>query len=252
MRIIPVIDLMGTTVVHAVAGDRSSYRPIQSKLTCDCTPESIGRALSTEFRAQTVYVADLDAIGGAEPLWETYGQLADCGLELWLDAGISSPERAAQFCTVPTGAHRSVVRWIIGLESITSPETLRQTADTIGTDRCIFSLDLRHGTPLTQADAWSGFSAVEIARVAVESGVCTIIVLDLAQVGTGQGVGTISLCHQLRARWPEITLVAGGGVRDLGDLLELNESGCDAALVASALHDGRLTREMLTEAGHTL
>jgi phosphoribosylformimino-5-aminoimidazole carboxamide ribotide isomerase len=36
-------------------------------------------------------------------------------------------------------------------------------------------------------------------------------------------------------------VLAGGGVRDLDDLRQLAEFGCDGALVASALHDGRLT-----------
>ena len=80
----------------------------------------------------------------------------------------------------------------------------------------------------------------------------SMIVLDLARVGTGQGVGTLSLCRQLRALWPEINLVAGGGVRNLADLHDLQESGCHAALVASALHDGRLTRDILADAGHVL
>jgi phosphoribosylformimino-5-aminoimidazole carboxamide ribotide isomerase len=36
-------------------------------------------------------------------------------------------------------------------------------------------------------------------------------------------------------------IVAGGGVRGVPDLEALANAGCDAALVASALHDGRLT-----------
>jgi phosphoribosylformimino-5-aminoimidazole carboxamide ribotide isomerase len=60
-----------------------------------------------------------------------------------------------------------------------------------------------------------------------------------------EGVGTESLCRQLRALDAEIEIVAGGGVRGLGDLESLAAAGCDGALVASALHDGRLTAEML-------
>jgi hypothetical protein len=38
-----------------------------------------------------------------------------------------------------------------------------------------------------------------------------------------------------------LQIVAGGGVRSAADLRSLSAAGCDAALVASALHDGRLT-----------
>ncbi len=40
---------------------------------------------------------------------------------------------------------------------------------------------------------------------------------------------------------PGVTLLAGGGVRNADDLRRLKASGCDAALVATALHDGRIT-----------
>ena len=46
---------------------------------------------------------------------------------------------------------------------------------------------------------------------------------------------------RVRAAERELTLIAGGGVRGPGDLARLAEAGCDGALVASALHDGRLT-----------
>ena len=79
MRIIPVIDLMGDTVVHAIAGQRSAYRPVQSVLASQSTPDGIGRALSQTFQATSVYVADLDAIAGADPAWTAYRQIARCG-----------------------------------------------------------------------------------------------------------------------------------------------------------------------------
>ena len=251
MRIIPVIDLMGDTVVHAIAGQRSAYRPVQSVLASQSTPDSIGRALSQTFQATSVYVADLDAIAGADPAWTAYRQIARCGLNLWVDAGLSSPERAGEFSPGRPDASW-IERVVVGLESITSPEALQHTVRVIGKDRCIFSLDLRQGTPITGSAAWAGYGAVEIAQAAAEAGVRSMIVLDLARVGTGQGVGTLSLCRQLRALWPEINLVAGGGVRNLADLHDLQESGCHAALVASALHDGRLTRDILADAGHSL
>jgi phosphoribosylformimino-5-aminoimidazole carboxamide ribotide isomerase len=42
-------------------------------------------------------------------------------------------------------------------------------------------------------------------------------------------------------RHPEVELITGGGVRDADDLAALRQSGVAGVLVASALHDGRLT-----------
>jgi phosphoribosylformimino-5-aminoimidazole carboxamide ribotide isomerase len=65
-------------------------------------------------------------------------------------------------------------------------------------------------------------------------------VLDLARVGMGEGVGTEPVCRSLRCIDPKLQIISGGGVRGLGDLESLAQAGCDAALVASALHDGRV------------
>ncbi len=83
-------------------------------------------------------------------------------------------------------------------------------------------------------------SAQQIALTAFRGGVRRMIVLDLARVGMGEGVGTEQLCRSLACRLPELEIIAGGGVRGPGDLDSLARAGCDAALVASALHDGRL------------
>jgi phosphoribosylformimino-5-aminoimidazole carboxamide ribotide isomerase len=94
---------------------------------------------------------------------------------------------------------------------------------------------------LTASRAWQSRLAEEIAGLAVEAGFQRLIVLDLAFVGVNQGPGVERLCSSLRAAHPQIELIAGGGVRGVDDLRRLADCGCDAALVASALHDGRLT-----------
>src|SRR5947208_666357 len=77
---------------------------------------------------------------------------------------------------------------VIGVESATGPEVLDAG--------CCFSLDLRDGVPLRPwADGPEG-----IATLAVERGVGSLIVLDLARVGTGTGTGTEELCGRLRSR----------------------------------------------------
>ncbi len=71
--------------------------------------------------------------------------------------------------------------------------------------------------------------------------------LDLADVGVASGTGTLQLCHNIRREFPAIELIAGGGVRSVADLLALQSAGCNAALVASAIHDKRLTPDDLRE-----
>jgi phosphoribosylformimino-5-aminoimidazole carboxamide ribotide isomerase len=66
-----------------------------------------------------------------------------------------------------------------------------------------------------------------------------VAVLDLARVGAGDGLDT-HLIARVRNAAPGVSLLAGGGVRGLDDLMRLADAGCDGALVATALHNGRL------------
>lgn len=238
MQVIPVIDLMRGQVVRGVGGRRDEYRPIESRLATDSQPQTVGDALAgLGFR--TTYVADLDAILGGTPAWATYGQLLDRGLDLWVDAGLSTGDQAralARFAVVGVGLSGIIV----GLESLSHPDSLAEMCSAVGSSRLIFSLDLKAGALLTRWPAWRALSPLAIATLAIRAGVRRMIVLDLGQVGMGRGVGTEPLCRNLRCLDPELQIIAGGGVRDLADLAALEAAGCDAALVASALHDGRL------------
>ncbi len=239
MRIMPVLDLQGGQVVHAIAGERSRYRPVQSIFASDSRPETVARGLVGHFGFREAYVADLDAIAGRAPNWPALEAIAAAGLTLLLDAGVETPERAQRLASWLT-AEAWLRGIVIGLESVRSPHSLAACFQSVGSQRAVFSLDLRHGQPLTSVAAWQVLSPESIADLAVAAGFSRLIVLDLACVGGDQGTGLETLCQRLKTRHPAIELIAGGGVRGPEDLRGLEEAGCDAALVASALHDGRL------------
>jgi phosphoribosylformimino-5-aminoimidazole carboxamide ribotide isomerase len=90
-------------------------------------------------------------------------------------------------------------------------------------------------------------TARQIADFAVQVGFRRLLVLDLAAVGVNRGPIGDLLCRELREAHPDIELITGGGVRDVEDLQRLASWGCDAALVASALHDGRLTADQVRQ-----
>jgi phosphoribosylformimino-5-aminoimidazole carboxamide ribotide isomerase len=83
-------------------------------------------------------------------------------------------------------------------------------------------------------------SAVDCGAVALELEITRLIVLDVAAVGIGEGVPTLDVCRAVRSMAPHAMVVSGGGVRGPDDLAALEDAGCDAALVASALHDGAI------------
>lgn len=251
MQVIPVIDLMQGQVVRGVAGRRSEYRPIQSRIASDARPATVARAFVERFGFDTVYVADLDAIVHGQPNVAAWQEVADAGLALWLDAGIGPSHVAVK----PQDGRLRVVtargRIIVSLESLPTPGIVIDLFSTTyprphGAE-FVFSLDLQEGRPLTRIDYWKGEQALEIVRWVVKAGVERLIVLDLADVGVSGGTQTLTLIRQIRREYPRLEIIAGGGVRGLDDLKALASAGCDAALVASALHDERLTRADIEE-----
>ena len=239
MRIIPVIDLMRGAVVRGIAGKRDEYLPIVSQLCNEPTPTTVAQAFAN-LGFREAYVADLDAIAGAEPDWPTYRALIDCGLELLVDAGTATSERVAELADF-TYAQQPLKAVIVGLESIVSEADLAAAIEIVTPRRLAFSLDMQDGVPITNIAAWKNLSAIAIAEKAIELGVQRVILLDLAHVGTHAGVSTNDLCHKLRLKHPSLEIISGGGVRHVDDLVLLASAGCDAALVASALHDGKLS-----------
>jgi phosphoribosylformimino-5-aminoimidazole carboxamide ribotide isomerase len=241
LRIIPVIDLKQGQVVRGVGGRRDEYRPIESQLCADAQPQTVAQAfVGLGFRE--AYIADLDAIekgtfyfSGAKKQNVPFS-----GLRLLVDAGLRNAADARRLAEVVVDG-KPLGGIVAGLESLDAPATLAAIVREVGPERLIFSLDLKAGVPLTKAPAWQGLSPQQIATIALRAGVRRMIVLDLARVGMGEGVGTESLCRALRCLDAELEIIGGGGVRSAADLDSLARAGCDAALVASALHDGRLS-----------
>jgi phosphoribosylformimino-5-aminoimidazole carboxamide ribotide isomerase len=240
MRVIPVMDLMNGQVVRAVAGNRSEYRPIESRIASSPTPNDVAWAFVEQFAFKTAYVADLDAIlfGRLNP--ETWLYIADAGLSLWLDAGIRNGASIAELLDQTTRRSGGFLpRLVVGLESLASLDDLTTILELY--ENPIFSLDLKGGIPHVSATELESLAPLEIASLVNSIGIQDLIILDLADVGTSGGTRTLDLCRQLRQTCNFRELIAGGGVRGIADITALAEAGCSGVLVASALHDGHLT-----------
>jgi phosphoribosylformimino-5-aminoimidazole carboxamide ribotide isomerase len=253
MQIIPVMDLARGVAVHARSGERADYAPVRSALMPGRQGDPL--ALARAFRGlgtAACYVADLDAIQGGEAQLALVHQLAGgergFGGALYVDAGVTDPDAAAE--VLRSGAARAIV----GLETLASYADLAAIVRAVGTGRVVFSLDLRLGQPIVHPsllDAGAGTcDAVDLAEAAADQGVAAVLVLDIGRVGTGVGID-LGLVEQLRRRLPDVELLAGGGVLERRDLERLAEVGCDGALVASALHAGRITAADVAAVGRT-
>lgn len=234
MTIVPVIDVLDGLVVHAIAGRRDSYRPIETPLSDTSNPLEIASAFHREFGFNELYLADLNGLLYGRPDLELLRSLAGAGFDLLTDVGLREKDQAGQLFDA------GVRQVVAALEASPGPDHLRSLVESFGPERVAFSLDLLAGRPLVTSPDWQNSDPVSIADVAVECGVAQLIVLDLAGVGRSQGVSTLPLCHQLRQRHPHLSLITGGGVHDGHDVDAAEAAGVDRLLIASALHCGPL------------
>jgi phosphoribosylformimino-5-aminoimidazole carboxamide ribotide isomerase len=253
MEIVPVLDVTQGVAVHAQGRVRSEYAPVRSVLAPDAPgdPVTLARAYLEVLGAHACYVADLDAIQGGPIQRGLIRDLAEFQTgftgELLVDAAAGDADGALE--VMSAGASDVVV----GLETLRSFGDLAEVVEAVGSNAVVFSLDLELGSPilhpLMEDAAGATPDALSLAAQAADAGVGAILVLDLGRVGTGTGVD-LGLLEALRRRHPAIRLFAGGGVLTRKDLERMEEAGCDAALVASAIHAGRITAEDVAALRH--
>jgi len=236
MYVLPVIDLLHGLAVRAVAGQRDRYLPVQSVLTDSHQPIDVAESIRHNLGLNQFYVADLDAILHRQPQFGIHRQLADAGFSTLIDAGVQSVTE------VERALNGGATNVIVGLETWPSADLLGDLLRDIDGERVWFSLDLKAGRALA-GPGWGELSPLEIAQRVIEQGIRQMIILDLAQVGMSRGVQTLELCQQIQARWPDVRLITGGGIRSASDLVGLKQGGFYGALVASALHDGAISRD---------
>jgi phosphoribosylformimino-5-aminoimidazole carboxamide ribotide isomerase len=240
LKIIPVVDVLGGIVVHAVRGRRNEYQPLKSVLCASTDPVDVATALKT-FGFSELYVADLDAIKSGHSNFSLFKRIADkAGLELMVDAGIADLKKAEEVL----GSHVSKV--IIGTETLPSASFVAEAVKSFGSEKVMVSLDLMGNRIISGFELGTFAEPMRFLRELQDMGVSQIIVLDLEKVGSGEGVNLPFLKEVLRNTKAKVFV--GGGVRDVKDLAELKDLGVFGVLVATALHSGRISLEGLKQA----
>lgn len=216
-------------MVRAQRGERHAYRPIVSRLCRSSEPLSVVKALMELYPFTRLYIADLDAIQERGQHIEVVASIraAFPELEIWLDAGINHTSQWQPWQAME-------LHCVIGSESQQDEEHARQLIDRLGQEHAVLSLDIG-------ADGQRGpASLFENCNAWPEK----VIAMTLLRVGSHQGPDWTTLKNltsQARQTY------AAGGIRDITDLQELKIKGIAGALIASALHDGKITAEDLLQ-----
>lgn len=241
MKIIPVLDVLNSVVVHAVGGKREKYYPVKSVLCASSDPVNV----ASTFRSlgfDELYMADLDAILNDNANFFLYKQIKSMtDLNLMVDAGISDLEKAREVL------ENEVSKIIIGTETLENLDFVKEAVRLFGKNRVIVSLDLKGGKIISRDSYIKSMSPVELAKTFQGMNVAQIIVLDLARVGMKKGIN-LGIVKEILEQ-TRVKVLTGGGVRDIKDLEKLRSMGVSGVLVATALHNGRLTIKKLKQFG---
>lgn len=223
---------MGGEVVRAYAGRRHEYKPLKSMLSASSHPKAVVEGLLALYPFRRIYIADLDAIlgrGNHRGVLEALRQ-AFPDLEFWVDGGFADAVAAKAWQDLDLG------RPVLGSESLIALPDRGALPE-----NSVLSLDFR-------GEAFLGPVALEQEAYRWTE---EVIVMTLARIGVGAGPDLVRLA-QLQGLNPTCRLYAAGGVRHAADLSTLAEAGAAGVLLASALHDGNLSRAELAvfHAGH--
>ncbi len=222
MKLIPVIDLVDGRAVWARRGQRDRYLPLATTLCPDGDPVALAARFVEEFGSDTLYLADIDAISGRGTNLHVATAIASGfpRLELWVDAGLSDRASLRRFDRQWPG------RPVIGSETLQDTDTLR-AAEASG---ALLSLDYRGDRLIGPADL-----ALRAREWPDE-----LILMSLERVGTGRGPELERLAGLMSSAGHR-QLYAAGGVLGIEDLHRLRSAGAAGVLLASALHEGRIT-----------
>jgi phosphoribosylformimino-5-aminoimidazole carboxamide ribotide isomerase len=218
MDVILAMDLKGGLVVHGQKGERESYRPLTWGLSDSAEPRKYLETLGPRF----LYIADLDRITGEGSHNAAISLCCQMVERCYVDRGIRSPADCLP-----------VVTNVVGTE-------------TAGEDLSVYrggflSLDIKDGVVIP-----GGQDPLQILEEAEDLPFDGCLVLNLASVGTGGGLPPVSWLKGLRERYGK-TLLFGGGVSGGGDMDTLRDTGFDGAVIATAVHRGKIPARVLRE-----
>ncbi|MEM2098583.1 MAG: HisA/HisF-related TIM barrel protein [Candidatus Bathyarchaeia archaeon] len=240
LKVIPVIDVMNGVAVHAVRGRRKEYQPLKSVLCSSSDPLDVAVAFRTAGFSE-LYVADLDAICGGQPDYALLKRLIKTKFALMVDAGVDNIKRARLLLKY------GVSKVIIGTETLSSYSFIREAIACFGKERVVVSLDLKGDEVLLGFEPDTSTFPLEVLKKLLNQGVEQIILLDLARVGSQEGLNTVLLNEALKNQ--NVKVFVGGGVRGIADLVDMRTLGVSGVLMATALHLGLVTPTKLKQEG---
>lgn len=227
--IIPAIDLIDGKCVRLTQGD------FARKKEYSADPLEVARRFE-DHGLRRLHLVDLDgAREGQVVQYKILEKIATrTGLQIDFGGGMQSDDDAR--IAFECGAQQITG----GSVAVKDRERFLGWLDRYGAERIILGVDARDGK--IAIDGWQTQTEIDIEAFLAEyqaAGVRHAIFTDIGRDGALQGPA-IDTYRELRERFPDLQLIASGGVTTIADLERLAELGLAGAIIGKALYEGKI------------
>ena len=234
MRIIPAIDIIDGKCVRLVQGDYTQ-KTIYNENPLDV-------AQSFEDAGLThLHLVDLDgAKAGKVVSWQVIEKITrGTSLKVDFGGGIKTTDEVSRLLEI------GVSQVNLGSIAVKQPEKITEWIEQFGADKIILSADVKD--EVISLDGWQQSSTINIVtflRDYIQRGIEHVTCTDIRTDGMLTGPN-IELYKKILLSFPQLHLIASGGVGSLEDLHELKLIGADGVIVGKAIYEGRISLQDL-------
>jgi phosphoribosylformimino-5-aminoimidazole carboxamide ribotide isomerase len=236
MQIIPAIDIIDGKCVRLTEGDYAQ------KTIYNENPLEVAKAFEAAG-IQRLHLVDLDgAKAGAVKNWKVLESIAlNTKLVIDFGGGIKTDDDVA--LVFERGASLAT----IGSIAVANPALFLSWVNVYGAERFFLGADVKDNH--IAVNGWMQTSNISIESFIgdyLSKGITNIFCTDVSKDGKLEGPST-ALYQSLIRSFPDLKLVASGGVSSIRDLEDLDNIGCAGAIVGKAIYENRISIESLQQ-----
>lgn len=236
MRLIPAIDIIDGKCVRLTQGDYNT------KKVYDQSPLEVAKDLEKRGY-KYLHMVDLDGAKSSEPKnLLTVNQVAlATNLNIDFGGGIKSEDSLVQ------SLRSGVAQVNIGSLAVRNPNLVKFWLLRYGIDKIIIGADVKdkklalHGWTET-SDLYIMDFINNFSDAGAEYFVCT----DISKDGMMSG-SSVELYNEIMDQFPEIKLIASGGVSSIEEIKQLEEIGVDGVIIGKAIYEGLIDLDELRQ-----
>ena len=230
MQIIPAIDIIEGKCVRLTEGDYA-----QKKIYNE-NPLEVAKAFEG-IGLMRLHLVDLDGAKAGEVVnWKVLEKIAN-NTKLKIDFGGGIKTEATLKTVLDTGASYATIGSLAVKNELLFQEWIARFGAKVfmlGAD--VFEEKIAIGGWLEKTE----ISVFDFMKSYINKGVKQIFCTDIKKDGKLEGP-SIELYQKIIEQFPNLHLIASGGVSSLDDLIELEEIGCSAAIVGKAIYENKIT-----------